>query len=285
MSQTVTSSRKQPVSIAVTSGKGGVGKTNVVVNLAVALARLRHRVAILDADFGLGNVDVLLGLAPPYHIGHVLTGERTLAEVMVPGPLGVQIIPASSGVRELATLTGRQRQRLTDAIATICQEFDFLLIDTAAGISDNVIETVRGTQLALVVTSIDPTAVVDAYAMVKLLTKNAPRLQLGVLVNDAQDSDDARLVHAQLDIAATRFLQRHLNYYGHISHDPALRDAVLVQRPVVDHEPQAPSSRCFRSLACRLSSMSQGGPGLHVINTRIPAPAPVPAPAEELQCA
>jgi flagellar biosynthesis protein FlhG len=268
MSQNAATSNRHPVSIAVTSGKGGVGKTNVVVNLAVALARLHHRVVVLDADFGLGNVDVLLGLAPSYHIGHVLTGEKTLNEVMVTGPLGVQIIPASSGLRDLAQLTVRHRRRLAETIATLSNEFDFLLIDTAAGISDNVIEMIRGTSLALVVTSIDPTAVVDAYAMVKLLTKADPRLQIGLLVNDARDSNDAQLVHAQLDIAATRFLQRRLQYFGHIAHDPALRESVLAQRPVVDREPQAASSRCFRSLACRLSSMSQGGPGMRVVTTR-----------------
>jgi flagellar biosynthesis protein FlhG len=283
MSETATVSTRQPVTIAVTSGKGGVGKTNVVVNLAVALARLRHRVVVLDADFGLGNVDVLLGLAPPYHVGHVLTGEKTLDEVLVTGPLGVQIIPASSGLRELAHLNTRQRERLAETMALLCHEYDFLLIDTAAGISDNVIEMIRGTSLALVVTSVDPTAVVDAYAMVKLLTRSDPRLPLGLLVNDARDSEDAQLVHTQLDIAATRFLQRHLQYYGHIAHDPALRDAVLSQRPVVDHVPQAPSSRCFRSLACRLSSMSQGGPGMRVIPARPASPAA--ARTEVAQCA
>ncbi len=282
MSETATQPRR-PITIAVTSGKGGVGKTNVVVNLAVSLARLHHRVVVLDADFGLGNVDVLLGLAPQYHIGHVLTGERSLQDVMVPGPLGIQIIPASSGLRELAALTGRQRRRLSEAVEQLCGGFDFLLVDTAAGISDNVIEMVRGSHLALVVTSVDPTAVVDAYAMVKLLTRSDARLELGVLVNDARDSDDAQLVHTQLEIAATRFLQRRIAYYGHIAHDPALRDAVLVQRPVVDHEPQAPSSRCFRSLACRLSSMSQGGPGLRVVSPRVAACPP--AQTEVLQCA
>lgn len=283
MSERATVSPRHPVSIAVTSGKGGVGKTNVVVNLAVALARLRHRVVVLDADFGLGNVDVLLGLAPPYHIGHVLTGEKALRDVMVTGPLGVQIIPASSGMRELAHLNPRQRQRLAETVATLCSDFDFLLIDTAAGISDNVIEMIRGTHLALVVTSVDPTAVVDAYAMVKLLTRSDPRVELGLLVNDARDGDEAQLVHTQLEIAATRFLQRHLQYFGHIAHDPFLRDAVLVQRPVVDHVPQAPSSRCFRSLACRLAGMSQDGPGMRVVNAR-PTMA-VTAQPEVAQCA
>jgi len=273
-----------PVTIAVTSGKGGVGKTNVVVNLAVALARLRHRVVVLDADFGLGNVDVLLGLAPPYHIGHLLTGERTLDEIMVNGPLGIQVIPASSGIRELAALSPRQRKRLTDALAELADHCDFLLIDTAAGISNNVLESVRGAQLALIVTSVDPTAVVDAYAMLKLLTKQDPNLDVGLVVNDARDADDARLVHTQLDIASTRFLQRGLQYFGHILHDQTLRDAVLVQRPVVDHVPQAPSSRCFRTLACRLSGMRQGGPGLRVVPPA-QATAATPLPVEALQCA
>jgi flagellar biosynthesis protein FlhG len=273
-----------PVTIAVTSGKGGVGKTNVVVNLAVALARLRHRVVVLDADFGLGNVDVLLGLAPPYHIGHLLTGERTLDEIMVNGPLGIQIIPASSGIRELSALSPRQRRRLTDALAELEDHCDFLLIDTAEGISNNVLDTVRGAQLALIVTSVDPTAVVDAYAMLKLLTKQDATLDVGLVVNDARDADDARLVHTQLDIASTRFLQRGLQYFGHILHDQTLRDAVLVQRPVVDHVPQAPSSRCFRTLACRLSGMRQGGPGLRVVPPARTTSA-TPLPVEALQCA
>jgi flagellar biosynthesis protein FlhG len=267
MSVSTTTPSDGPVTIAVTSGKGGVGKTNVVVNLAVALARLRHRVVVLDADFGLGNVDVLLGLAPPYHIGHLLTGERTLSEIMVNGPLGIQVIPASSGIRELAAINPRQRRRLTDALKELGDSCDFLLIDTAAGISNNVIETVRGCQLALIVTSVDPTAVVDAYAMLKLLTRYDAGLEIGLIVNDARDVDDARLVHTQLDIASTRFLHRGLQYYGHIVHDQTLRDAVLVQRPVVDHVPQAPSSRCFRTLACRLSGMRRGGPGLRVVST------------------
>ena len=273
-----------PVIIAVTSGKGGVGKTNVVVNLAVALARLRHRVVVLDADFGLGNVDVLLGLAPPYHIGHLLTGERTLDEIMVNGPLGIRVIPASSGIRELSALSPRQKRRLSDALLELDDHCDFLLIDTAAGISNNVLDIVRESQLALIVTSVDPTAVVDAYAMLKLLTRQDPALQVGLVVNDARDADDARLVHTQLEIASTRFLQRGLQYFGHILHDQTLRDAVMVQRPVVDHVPQAPSSRCFRALACRLSGMRQGGPGLRVV---LPAqmPTATPVPGEALQCA
>jgi flagellar biosynthesis protein FlhG len=147
-----------------------------------------------------------------------------------------------------------------------------------------VLDSVRGAQLALIVTSVDPTAVVDAYAMLKLLTKQDASLEVGLVVNDARDADDARLVHTQLDIASTRFLQRGLQYFGHILHDQTLRDAVLVQRPVVDHVPQAPSSRCFRTLACRLSGMRQGGPGLRVVPPARTTSA-TPLPVEALQCA
>lgn len=278
------------VTIAVTSGKGGVGKTSVTVNLAVALARLGNRVAILDADFGLGNVDVLLGLAPPLHLGHLLTGEKTIQEIIVPGPLGVQIIPASSGLRELTALTPSQWDRLNEGLASISGELDFLLIDTAAGISDNVIDLLITSQRILLVTSLEPTAVVDAYAMIKILTVADASKEIGLLVNGARDASEADLVFRQLDTAATRFLQRRLRYFGFIASDTAVRDAVLVQRPIVDHLPQAAASRCFRILASRVAGLSPlGGPGLRLVRPARPsgpvATAPVSSDTEAPQCA
>ncbi len=245
--------------LAVTSGKGGVGKTNVVVNLAVALSRLQKRVAILDADFGLGNVDVLLGLAPPCHLGHLLDGERSIREIMVEGPTGVSIIPAGSGLQELTSLTRSQWDRLNAAFDSITDELDYLLIDTAAGVSDNVLELLTASQKVLVVTSLEPTAMVDAYALIKILTLTDSRKPIGLLVNGARDADEADLVFKQLDMAATRFLHRRLQYYGFIEHDPAVREAVLIQRPIVSHLPQSPASRSFRILASRISSMAPGG--------------------------
>jgi flagellar biosynthesis protein FlhG len=254
------------VTIAITSGKGGVGKTSVTVNLAVALARLGNRVAILDADFGLGNVDVLLGLAPPSHLGHLLTGERTIREIMVPGPMGVQIIPASSGLRELTALTPAQWDRLNEGLGAISSDLDFLLIDTAAGISDNVVDLLITSERILLVTSLEPTAVVDAYAMIKILTVADARKEIGLLVNGARDASEADLVFRQLDVAATRFLQRRLRYYGFVTFDPSVREAVLMQRPIVDHQPQAPASRCFRILASRVAGLTPlGGPGLRLV--------------------
>jgi flagellar biosynthesis protein FlhG len=264
MSARMQDSTDRATVIAVTSGKGGVGKTNVVVNLAVALARLGHRVGILDADFGLGNVDVLLGLTPEAHIGHLLAGEKQLADIMLRGPLGVQIIPASSGLQSLSALTPAQLQRLEAALATLRTELDFLLIDTASGVSDNVMDMLRLAARVVIVTSLEPCAVVDAYATAKILSNNDPQKEIGVVVNSVRDGDEAALAFTQLDTAATKFLGRKLRYYGFIAADPAMRESVVVQRAVVDHLPQAPASRCFRILASRIAGLGPATGGLRL---------------------
>jgi flagellar biosynthesis protein FlhG len=254
------------ITLAVTSGKGGVGKTNVVVNLAVSLARLRNRVAIVDADFGLGNVDVLLGLTPTFHLGHLLTGDKGIDEITVEGPHGVRIVPASSGLRELTALTPKQWERLNAGLAHLREQVEFLLIDTGAGISNNVVDMLVGSERVLVVTSLEPTAIVDAYAIIKVLTSADPSAEVGLLVNGARNLAESDLVFRQLEVATTRFLHRRLHGYGFIQHDPAVRDAVLVQRPVVDHAPRSEASRCFRILANRVAGLAPlGGPGLRLV--------------------
>jgi flagellar biosynthesis protein FlhG len=250
--------------LAVTSGKGGVGKTNVTVNVGLALARLGFRVGILDADFGLGNVDVMLGLTPQSHIGHLLLGEKALTDIVITGPLGIQVIPASSGLQSMTTMTMSQRRKLRDSLDEFRSRLDFLLIDTAAGISDNVIETLCLAERVVLVTSLEPSAVVDAYATAKVLTQTSPSTEIGVVVNAVRGGDEAGLAFKQLDVAASRFLGRNLRYYGFIAEDRAVRDAVLVQRAVVDHLPQAVASRCFRILASRLAGLGRGPGGLRL---------------------
>jgi flagellar biosynthesis protein FlhG len=267
--------------IAITSGKGGVGKTNVAVNLAVALARLGHRVGILDADFGLGNVDVMLGLTPEAHVGHLLAGEKSLADIILEGPLGVQIIPASSGLQSLTALTPAQRGRLNQALDFLRKDLEFLLIDTASGISDNVIQMLMLATRIAVVTSLEPAAVVDAYATAKILSAHAPEKEIGVVVNGVRDGDEAALAYKQLDTAAVRFLGRGLRYYGFIAADPAVRDAVVVQRAIVDHLPQSPASRCFRILASRIAGLGPAPGGLRLAATNTEAIQPIEVP----QCA
>jgi flagellar biosynthesis protein FlhG len=274
--------------LAVTSGKGGVGKTSVTVNVGLSLARLGYRVGILDADFGLGNVDVMLGLTPQSHIGHVLLGEKTLADILLTGPLGIGVIPASSGLQALTTMTASQRMRLRAVLDEFRQHLDFLLIDTAAGISDNVVETLCLAERVALVTSLEPSSVVDAYATAKVLTQTSPSTEIGVVVNSVRDGDEAGLAFKQLDAAACRFLGRSLRYYGFIAEDRAVRDSVLVQRAVVDHLPQAVSSRCFRILASRLAGLGRGPGGLRLaVGAAVPNPSTHPGPAspEVPQCA
>ncbi len=267
--------------VAITSGKGGVGKTSVTVNVALSLARLGHRVGVLDADFGLGNIDVMLGLTPENHIGHLLAGEKSLADIVVRGPLGIEVIPASSGLQSITALTSAQRTLLRETLYRFASRLDFLLIDTAAGISDNVLETLRLAERVALVTSLEPSAVVDAYATAKILTRMSPQTEIGVIVNSVRDNDEAALAFKQLDVAALRFLGRTLRYYGFVAEDRAVRDSVLVQRAVVDHLPQAAASRCFRILASRLAGLGRGPGGL-----RLAVGASVPDPVTEVsQCA
>jgi flagellar biosynthesis protein FlhG len=250
--------------LAVTSGKGGVGKTNVTINVAIAMARLGLRVGVLDADFGLGNVDVLLGLAPGGHVGHVIAGEKALEDVVVRGPHGISIIPASSGLQSMTALSDVQRGRLLRELDLACRDLDFLLIDTAAGISDNVMAMLKLAERVVLVTSLEPSAIVDAYALTKVLTGTDAGKEIGVVVNGAPNAEEAGLAYRQLDTATRRFLKRSVSYYGHIIDDPAVRDSVLVQRAIVDHLPQSPASRCYRIVASRLAGLGPAHGGLRL---------------------
>lgn len=243
--------------LAITSGKGGVGKTSLTVNVAAALARSGHRVGVLDADLGLGNVDVMLGLTPGSHLGDVLGGEKTLAEIIVQGPDGIQVIPAGNGIRALTSLNSPQWERLAAVVDEASRELDFLLLDTAPGVSDNVIGLTGLTDRVMVVTSYEPTAIVDAYAAIKLLMAADPQREVGVVVNAVRDADQGELVFRQLSTAATRFLGVKLRYYGFVIRDGAVGDSVLEQRPVVSRTPDAPASRCFRRLALRVANWSR----------------------------
>ena len=194
----------------------------------------------------------MLGLTPGSHLGDVLGGEKTLAEVTVNTPDGVCVIPAGSGIRALTTLSLPQRQRLSEIIDEASAQLDFLLVDTAPGVSDNVIDLAGLSDRVMVVASYEPTAIVDAYAVIKLLMTADPDREVGVVVNAARDADQGELVFRQLSAAATRFLGVRLRYYGFIIRDAAVGESVLEQRPVVSRLPDAPASRTrTRSIAWR----------------------------------
>lgn len=239
----------RPRILAVTSGKGGVGKTNVVANLAAGLAEMGKRVVILDADFGLANIDVLLGLNPHFHLGHVLYGKKKLTDIMIEGPAGIRIIPASSGLQCLAELTLEQRNRLVQSFAELEGEADYLLIDTAAGISTNVLHFLLSAPEIVVVSSPEPTAIVDAYAVIKIVLAEEPGKTIRVLINSVSDEEESREVFRQINSVVKRFLNREVTYLGHIERDPHVLKAVRSQVLVTHFYPGAPSSRCFKRLA------------------------------------
>jgi flagellar biosynthesis protein FlhG len=260
MNRTAGSTRAAATIVAVTSGKGGVGKTSLTVNLAASLARLGYRAGILDADFGLGNVDVMLGLTPPSHVGAVLAGERTIDDVSIEGPDGIRIIPAGSGIRALTSLNREQWARLRRCVVSAGRGLDVLLVDTAPGIDDTVIELARLADHVIVVTAVEPTAIVDAYAMLKLLHHGGARDGAGIVVNATRDDQEGQLVYRQLRLAVARFLNQSLRYYGSIADDPGVRDAVLEQRPIVSRDPESPASRGYRRLALRIANLSPTDP-------------------------
>jgi flagellar biosynthesis protein FlhG len=252
---------QRPQIIAVTSGKGGVGKTNVVANLSVSLSELGKKVVVLDADFGLANLDVLLGLTPRYHLGHVLYGNKSLSEIMVQGPKGIQIIPASSGLQRMAELTLAQRNHLIESFTHLDEDTDYFIIDTAAGISRNVIHFLLAAQEVIVVSAPEPTAIVDAYAIIKILLAEDHDKNIQVLINSVENADDAHEVFCQINSVVKRFLSREIEYLGHIERDAHVTQAVRSQMLVTHRFPNAPASRCFRDLARRVARQ-EGAPQL-----------------------
>ena len=238
--------------ISVTSGKGGVGKTNVVANLGYALTRLNKRVLVLDADMGLANMDVILGLSPKYNLQHVLNGEKTISEVVIPGPGGMKILPASSGVQELSDLSKAQKLCLLSELNSLYDETDVLLIDTSAGISSNVMYFNMAAQEILIVVSPEPTSITDAYAMMKVLFLKHSENHFRLLVNSARSAEEAKEVFNNLSLVGQKFLNLSIDYWGYIMQDDHVAKAVRQQKALVERYPHSPASRCFSDLAKRV---------------------------------
>ena len=229
--------------IAVTSGKGGVGKTNLSVNLAIALGQAGHRVVLLEGDLGLANVDVVMGIEPEFTLEHVLKGERELADIVVAGTPNVRIVPGASGIRALANLTEEQCRSLVEGLEEIAQDADFLLIDTAAGIADDVVTFLRCAHEVLLVTTPDPTAITDAYALLKVLGRDASCPALHLVVNHVASGGEAGDISKRILDAAKRFLQVSVDYWGFLPADPNLAEAVRRQVPAFVAYPFSPFSR------------------------------------------
>ena len=238
--------------IAVTSGKGGVGKTNIVANLGYTFARMGKKVLILDADLGLGNLDVLLGLAPKYNLSHVIMGEKSVGDIIVEGPGNMLILPASSGIQELTQLTAQQKVKILSELDGVIDSVDLLLIDTAAGISSNVMDFNVTAQEIIVVVSPEPTAITDAYALMKVLSLKYAEKCCKVIVNLASTAEQGREVFRQLHLVTERFLDMTVDYLGSVLVDAKMIKGVKQQKLVSELYPDTHASKCFDDLARKI---------------------------------
>lgn len=234
--------------LAVVSGKGGVGKTNLVANVAVAAARRGTRVLVVDGDLGLANIDVLLGLAPRHTIAGVLEGRCSVEDALVEGPRGVHLLPAASARSELAALAGAGLDHLVDLLEGAARSYDLVLIDAAAGVGPAVTGLAAACARAFVVTTAEPTSLADAYATLKVLQRRSPELRPEIVVNDVRLERDAIDTHARLDKLSRRFLGRGVPYRGFLPRDPRLAEAVSRQRAAIELFPSSPWSKRLLAL-------------------------------------
>ncbi len=245
----------KPVRVfAITSGKGGVGKTNLSVNIGIAMAQTGQRVVLMDADMGLANVDILLGVYPKFNLSHVLSGEKTLDEIMIDGPAGLRVIPGASGIQKMSELTTLEQAAVIHAFSEIDQDIDVLIVDTAAGISASVVNFARACQEIIVVVCDEPTSLTDAYAFIKLLNRDYGLSHFHVITNMVQSVQQGQALFQKLNKVTDRYLDVTLKFAGAVPYDEYLRKSVQKQMPVVMGFPQSKAALALKSVAARISS-------------------------------
>lgn len=250
-----------PYVIAVSSGKGGVGKTNFVVNVATYLCSIKKKVLIIDADLGLANIDVLFGIAPKYNLKHVLLGQKRLQDIIIKGPNDILILPASSGVRELTSLNKFQKIQLLSEIETLDIDLDVILIDTGAGIYDNVLFFCSSAQDIIVIVTSEPTSLADAYALIKVLCKEFKKDRFKILINMARSEKEAFNTFRKLAIVADKFLNLSVDYLGFLPYEQHVKDAIIAQKTFISLYPNSSFSKRISNLGDKIMNTSQEGIG------------------------
>ena len=243
--------------ISITSGKGGVGKTNISANLAYILAGMKKKTLLLDADCGLANIDLILGLTPKYNLYHVLKGEKTLRDVIINGPGGIKILPASSGIQEMTSLSMGQKLALQDEFNALQSRPEFMLIDTSAGINENVMYFNMVAMETIVVVTSEPTSLTDAYALIKVLYQRHAKKRFKLLVNMVKTRGEANEVYLRMAHATNHFLNLAIEQLGYVLYDDNMTKAVKKQKLLAELYPDSPSMACLRDVAEKLCQSRQ----------------------------
>ena len=249
--------RRRARTIAVTSGKGGVGKSNVALNLAISLQKMGHAVCLLDANLGLGNIDLMCGLNGYWNLSHVVSGARTVAEIVLEGPCGIHVVPGASGLLDSADCSPQAQREILSQLEELERSHDFLIIDTGTGIHRTVRQFVAAAQTVIIVTTPEPTAIADAYATLKALTGGSDTLLPLILVNQSDSPEQAREIIARVQQTARTFLHLTVTSAGHIPRDPAVPAAVARRKPLLAENSRTPAGLAIEQLARRVVNISQ----------------------------
>jgi len=256
--------------VAVTSGKGGVGKTNIAINLALALINMNQKVALLDGDLGLANADLLLGVYPKYTLLDIVNGKRELSDIVIEGPLGLKVIAGGSGVYELANISQMGLDRLISAAIHLNGELDFLIVDTSAGLARKVIRVIMAVSEVLVVATSEPSSIADAYGLIKTILQREPEKEITILANMVRSPNEGLLVWQKINMMTSRFLQREVKYVGGVFFDPKVVSAVRAQQAFLLAYPGSSASRSVYSVAENLLTKAFLSANQVTANVRMP---------------
>lgn len=243
--------------LAITGGKGGVGKSNLSVNLSLELGARGKRTMLLDADFGLANADLLCGVTPKFHLGHVIAGVKELNDISINLSDNVSLIPSGNGIEELANFSLAKHSHLFARLEAMQENLDFMVIDTAAGIAKNVLGVLLSASEVIIVTTPEPTSIIDAYATIKVILRQAPTKPISIVVNNVVGVGDAEQAFQQISSAVQNFLNHKVEFLGMIPRDTQVQEAVREQTPIVHYAPESPAARAIRLIAKQISGQTQ----------------------------